>query len=62
MTSSTGSRSLLPWATRVRVAKGQAGVRRPLKRSEYTIQFATRQAEKGWTDLLGTTRNAVVEA
>lgn len=30
-------------------------------RSECTIRFATRNAEKGWTDLLATTRNAVVD-
>ena len=37
-------------------------VPRPLKKAEFQIQFATRQAEKGWTDLLGTTRNAVADA
>lgn len=37
-------------------------VPRPLKRSEFTIRFATRNAEKGWTDLLATARNAVVDA
>lgn len=44
------------------MTKGKSDVPRPLKRAEYTIHFATRQAEKGWTDLLGTTRNAVVDA
>ena len=37
-------------------------VNRPLKRAEYEIRFATREAEKGWTDLLATTRGAVVDA
>lgn len=37
-------------------------VPRPLKRSEFTIRFATRNAEKGRTDLLATTRNAIVDA
>lgn len=37
-------------------------VPRPLKRAEYRIEFASRQAEKGWQDLLATTRSAVVEA
>lgn len=35
---------------------------RPLKRVEYSIEFASRQAEKGWQDLLATTRSAVVDA
>lgn len=29
---------------------------------EYTLTFGTRQAEKGWQDLLATQRNAVVDA
>lgn len=37
-------------------------VQRPLKRSEYTIRFGSRQAEKGWTDLCATTRNAMADA
>lgn len=37
-------------------------VPRPRKKAEYQIAFGTRQAEKGWRDLLGTTRNAVVDA
>lgn len=44
------------------MGKRQGGVPRPAKQTEYQIQFATRQAEKGWTDLLTTTRNAVVDA
>ena len=39
-----------------------AGVARPRKKAEYEIRFATRQAEKGWQDLLATQRNAVVDA
>ncbi|MCF6746254.1 hypothetical protein E9529_18640 [Blastococcus sp. KM273128] len=38
------------------------GVPRPLKKVEFTVKFATRQADKGWSDLLGTTRSAVVDA
>lgn len=37
-------------------------VGRPRKRAEYELRFATGQAQKGWTDLLATTRNAVVDA
>ena len=37
-------------------------VQRPTKRAEYRIEFASRQAEKGWQDLLATTRSAVVDA
>lgn len=36
-------------------------VPRPRKRTEYEIQFATRQAQRGWKDLLATKRNAVVD-
>lgn len=43
------------------MSKGK-GVPRPLRRSEYAIQFATNQSRKGWTDLVATQRNAVVEA
>lgn len=44
------------------MAKRQQSVPRPLKRVEYELRFATREAEKGWTDLLATARNAVVDA
>ncbi|TKJ29458.1 hypothetical protein [Blastococcus sp. CCUG 61487] len=44
------------------MGKRRPSVPRPVKRAEYTLQFGTRQAEKGWADLLGTTRNAVVDA
>ncbi|HET9876083.1 MAG TPA: hypothetical protein VFQ37_09990 [Mycobacterium sp.] len=42
--------------------KRQQPVPRPLKRAEYELRHATREAEKGWTDLLATARNAAVEA
>ncbi len=41
--------------------KGGA-VPRPAKRTEWQLVFATRDAEKGWTDLLATARNATVDA
>jgi hypothetical protein len=37
-------------------------VARPTKKSEYRIVFATRQAERGWSDLRATTLNAAVDA
>lgn len=37
-------------------------VSRPIKKSEYTIICATRQAEKGWRDLRATQRNALADA
>lgn len=37
-------------------------VNRPLKKGEHSIVFATRNAEKAWTDLLATTRNGLVDA
>ncbi|WP_338539274.1 hypothetical protein N5P18_01935 [Janibacter terrae] len=36
-------------------------VPRPTRSTEYTLIFGTRQAERGWRDLLATQRNAVVE-
>ncbi|MDR0627108.1 MAG: hypothetical protein LBG11_07595 [Bifidobacteriaceae bacterium] len=33
---------------------------RPLRKTEYALRFATRQAEKGWTDLVATAVNAAV--
>ena len=39
----------------------QARVERPTKKSEYTLQFASNQARKGWTDLVATHRNAMTE-
>jgi hypothetical protein len=35
---------------------------RPRKKAEYRIEFASRLAEKGWQDLLATTRSGVVDA
>ena len=40
----------------------QTSVPRPLRRSEYQITFGTSNAQKGWTDVLATQRNAVVAA
>lgn len=42
--------------------RSQRSVDRPLKRAEYTIAFATRQAEEGWRNCLATARNATVDA
>lgn len=36
-------------------------VARPLKKSEHAIVFASRQAQKGWTDLCATARNAAAD-
>ncbi|BBX82179.1 hypothetical protein [Mycolicibacterium aubagnense] len=37
-------------------------VPRPLKKVEFEIRFATREAEKGWTDAKATARNTLVDA
>lgn len=37
-------------------------VPRPLKRAEYQLVFLSRQAEKGWVDMLATVRSSVVDA
>lgn len=37
-------------------------VERPLKISEHELLFATRDAQKGWTDLRATARDAAVDA
>ena len=37
-------------------------VPRPLKKIEFEIRFATREADKGWTDAKATARNALVDA
>lgn len=37
-------------------------VPRPIKKSEYTIICASRQAEKGWRDLQATRRNTLADA
>jgi hypothetical protein len=44
------------------MAKSRGNLERPLKRAEFAIRFATRDAEKGWQDLLATARNATVDA
>lgn len=44
------------------MSKKASTVPRPHKKAEYEIQFATRQASKGWQDLLATMHNAVVDA
>ena len=44
------------------MSKGKGSVDRPLKKSEYSLQYGTREAEKGWRDLVATQRNAVVDA
>lgn len=37
-------------------------VQRPLKRTEYRVEFHTREARAGWIDLLPTARNATIDA
>lgn len=37
-------------------------VARPIKRTEYAIEFSTRQAHVGWTDLCATTRGPLADA
>lgn len=37
-------------------------VPRPLRKSEYQLQFATRNAEIGWRDLVATNRNSAADA
>lgn len=44
------------------MAKKVSGVPRPIKSTEYAIELATSQAAKGWTDLVATQKNAVVDA
>ncbi|MEW1979563.1 hypothetical protein AB0333_01365 [Citricoccus sp. NPDC079358] len=44
------------------MVKGRDSVSRPNKKSEHIIRFGTREAEKGWQDLLATQRNALVDA
>lgn len=36
-------------------------VPRPAKKSEYVLKYATKQAEKGWRDLVATIRNPMSE-
>lgn len=44
------------------MSRSDKAVPRPLKKAEYTIVFATREAQAGWRDVLATQRNAVVDA
>ena len=37
-------------------------VARPHRKDEYRLSFASRDAEKGWTDLVATSRNAAADA
>lgn len=39
-----------------------SAVPRPHKKTEYQLQFGTRQAQKGWSYLEATKRNALVDA
>lgn len=43
-------------------SKRSQPVHRPLKKAEYEIRHATREAQKGWQDLLATAGNAAVDA
>ena len=40
----------------------EAAVPRPIKKNEYTIVFASKQAQKGWIDVAATKRNALADA
>lgn len=44
------------------MSKRDQAVSRPIKKAEFTIVFATRNAQVGWRDVLATQRNAVVDA
>lgn len=44
------------------MAKRNDVVPRPLRKSEYRIEFATSEAASGWRDLCNRRRNAAVEA
>lgn len=44
------------------MARTRGAVERPLRADEYTVRFATRDAETGWRDLVATARNAAVGA
>jgi hypothetical protein len=37
-------------------------VPRPLRKNEYRLRFASREAERGWADLIATARNAAAMA
>jgi hypothetical protein len=40
----------------------QTAVARPVKRSEFSIQFASASAQRGWTDLCATIRAPLADA
>lgn len=44
------------------MSKRERAVPRPTKKAEFTIVFATREAQVGWRDVLATQRNAVADA
>lgn len=44
------------------MSKRDQAVPRPTKKAEFTIVFATREAQLGWRDVLATQRNAVADA
>ncbi|GMA38911.1 hypothetical protein GCM10025883_09560 [Mobilicoccus caccae] len=44
------------------MAKRSSRVERPLRKSEFKVVFGTRQAAKGWQDLLAVQRGVVVDA
>jgi len=44
------------------MAKKTAGVPRPVKSTDYVLQFITREAEKGWQDAKATAANLLAEA
>ncbi len=41
--------------------RDQGDVPRPVRHDEYRIAFSTREAEKGWRDLVAVACNAAVE-
>jgi len=43
------------------MAKGNRRVRRPTKKSDYTLQHAERACEVGWTDLAASQRNGCAD-
>ncbi|MGL4176278.1 MAG: hypothetical protein ACRCSN_09385 [Dermatophilaceae bacterium] len=44
------------------MSRRDQAVPRPTKKAEFTIVFATREAQVGWRDVLATQRNAVADA
>lgn len=41
---------------------GKGAVPRPVKSTEFAIEFGSREAAKGWRDLLATQKNALADA